>query len=108
MVSCCALFFRDTYATSVQLPLNCACHLPNPAAAGGVGVAATLRLLYRQHACCLPNLSAAAQVPTFQPTQGDAVLGLDAALGQLSFQEMLAESEPAAEQPAELPEWACA
>lgn len=50
-----------------------------------------------------------AQVPTFQPTQGDTALGLEAALGQLSFQEMLAEPEPAAEeQPGELPEWACA
>ncbi|KAL4437217.1 hypothetical protein ABPG75_004356 [Micractinium tetrahymenae] len=55
------------------------------------------------------RLPGASQVPTFQPTQGDAALGLDAALGQLSFQEMLAEPEPAAEeQPAELPEWACA
>lgn len=57
---------------------------------------------------CLPAACLPAQVPTFQPTQGDAALGLDAALGHLSFQEMLAEPEPAAEeQPAELPEWAC-
>lgn len=48
------------------------------------------------------------QVPTFHPTQGDAALGLDAALSQLAFQEAV-EGEPAGEeQPAELPEWACA
>ena len=55
------------------------------------------------------------QVPTFQPTQGDAGLGLDASLSQLNFQEggggggNAAEGGEAAleEQPAELPEWAC-
>lgn len=54
------------------------------------------------------GLQAASQVPTFQPTQGDAALGLDAALSQLNFQEP-AEVEAAVEeeQPAELPEWAC-
>lgn len=51
--------------------------------------------------------AAALQVPTFQPTQGDAALGLDAALGNLSFQDT-AEEAAAPEQPTELPEWACA
>ena len=76
-----------------------------------------------QTACCCRRRRAAAdaahlaappapyfpQVPTFQPTQGDAAMGLDAALSQLNFQDAL-EGEPAAEaeQPAELPEWACA
>lgn len=53
-------------------------------------------------AACLPL-----QVPTFQPTQGDAALGLDAALSELNFQDTTGE-EAAPEQPAELPEWACA
>ena len=50
----------------------------------------------------------ALQVPTFQPTQGDAALGLDTALSQLSFQDNVEAEAPPEEQPAELPEWACA
>ena len=50
----------------------------------------------------------ALQVPTFQPTQGDAALGLDAALSQLAFQEAVEGEVAGEEQPAELPEWACA
>lgn len=50
--------------------------------------------------------AAAPQVPTFQPTQGDAALGLDVALGELAFQDAAEEAAP--EQPTELPEWACA
>ena len=55
-------------------------------------------------ASCLPPL----QVPTFQPTQGDAALGLDTALSQLSFQDNVEAEAAPEEQPAELPEWACA
>lgn len=48
------------------------------------------------------------QVPTFQPTQGDAALGLDAALSQLAFQDATEGEAGGEEQPAEVPEWACA
>lgn len=59
-------------------------------------------------AACSPAAVAAAQVPTFQPTQGDAALGLDAALSQLAFQDATEGEAGGEEQPAELPEWACA
>ena len=59
-------------------------------------------------AACSPAAGAAAQVPTFQPTQGDAALGLDAALSQLAFQDATEGDAGGEEQPAELPEWACA
>ena len=54
------------------------------------------------------RLPPALQVPTFQPTQGDAALGLDTALSQLSFQDNVEAETAPEEQPAELPEWACA
>ena len=56
------------------------------------------------HRRCIP----APQVPTFQPTQGDAALGLDTALSQLSFQDNVEAEAVPEEQPTELPEWACA
>lgn len=59
-------------------------------------------------ACRLPLFPLPPQVPTFQPTQGDADLGLDAALSQLHFQDATEEAGAEQEQPAELPEWACA
>ncbi|EFN53127.1 hypothetical protein CHLNCDRAFT_137486 [Chlorella variabilis] len=49
------------------------------------------------------SLPQASQVPTFQPTQGDAALGLDVALGELAFQDAAEEAAP--EQPTELPDY---
>ncbi|KAL4855832.1 Regulator of nonsense transcripts 1 [Chlorella vulgaris] len=49
------------------------------------------------------GLQGASQVPTFQPTQGDAALGLDVALGELAFHENVEEAAP--EQPSELPDY---
>lgn len=78
--------------------------------AAACSVLAAAAALAAAHCRCRPpprrrSSAPPPQVPTFQPTQGDADLGLDAALSQLHFQDA---TEAEQEAPTELPEWACA
>lgn len=97
---------RASQQCSIAAVAQCACQIAQGSAWPAAAAAAAARLL--TPALCRSLPLPAVQVPTFQPTQGDAVLGLDAALSQLAFQEAAEGEAGGEEQPAELPEWACA